>query len=331
MGSYLIYKLTINKNVSFLILLILRRIIIITRNIWISIWIYLEINLISFIFLIINYKNYFSIESRIFYFIAQTIASIIFLISIIFSLFYNLFFFFVLLSIIIKIGMAPLHFWVIIIIDKLSWILIYLLLTWQKLGPLILLFKYNNINNNTIFIFIIFSIFIGSLMGLNYSSLKKILAYSSINQLRWISISLIIFNKIFKIYFIIYIYLILINIIYFIYNNLNFIFQLINFKNIKLNIIIFLNLISLGGLPPFLGFFPKLIIIKLINNSIIIILIIFFTLISLFYYLRIILSRIILNSIKLYILTIKKNKNLIYITNIRIIRNLTLILFFILY
>jgi NADH-ubiquinone oxidoreductase chain 2 len=52
--------------------------------------------------------------------------------------------------------------------------------------------------------------------------------------------------------------------------NLNIIFIFFNFKffnisqtfftkkmNLILNILIFISLLSLGGLPPFLGFFPK--------------------------------------------------------------------------
>jgi NADH-ubiquinone oxidoreductase chain 2 len=60
--------------------------------------------------------------------------------------------------------------------------------------------------------------------------------------------------------------------------------------NLILNILIFISLLSLGGLPPFLGFFPKWLIIELlILNKIFfnILILLFFTLITLFFYLRI--------------------------------------------
>ena len=79
----------------------------------------LEINLLSFIPLIINSKNLFSSESSLKYFLTQALASSIFLFSIIlFFLFNNFnryefnFYFLILLnsSLIIKIGAAPFHF-----------------------------------------------------------------------------------------------------------------------------------------------------------------------------------------------------------------------------
>lgn len=289
----------------------------------------MEINLISFIFLILNYKNYSYIESRLIYFLIQTIASIILIFRLIFNEFYKFLIMFIILRLFIKVGIAPFHFWLILIIDLINWIIIYLLLTWQKIGPLLIFHEFNNIK--FIIYFLVFTLLIGSIIGLNYSSLKKIITYSSINQIRWIIISLILINKIFKFYFIIYIYLILI--IFYVFNffNLKNIFNLINLKkNNLITIFIFTTLISLGGLPPFIGFYPKLIIINLLNNSYIILVIILITLISLFYYLRIIISTIIINSLNLNFLN-KNNKLNIIIIRINIINNIILLFIIIIY
>lgn len=77
----------------------------------------LEINLISFISLIIINKYSFSIEASIIYFIFQSIASIIFLYSIIIyfyklKIIFNIILFIkiLLFSLIIKIGAAPIHY-----------------------------------------------------------------------------------------------------------------------------------------------------------------------------------------------------------------------------
>lgn len=85
--------------------------------------------------------------------------------------------------------------------------------------------------------------------------------------------------------------------------NLRYLRQLffINNKNLKVKFFIFINIFSIGGLPPFIGFFPKLlVIIYLINNKnyLIIFIIVIFNLITLYYYLRICYSTFLINSIK---------------------------------
>lgn len=235
----------------------------------------------------------------------------------------------IIFSLFLKIGIAPLHFWIIVIIEKLIWEINYLLLTWQKIAPLTLYYQFNN--NKFIIFFSIFRMFIGSIIGLNYSSLKKIIAFSSINQLRWIIISLFIFIKLSKLYYFFYIYIILVTIFSFKIFNLKYIYQFISLKNNFTNIIIFINLLSLGRLPPFIGFFPKLIIINLLNNSIFLLLIILFTLITLYYYIRIILCTIILNSLKLNITTYNYSKKINLFSKLNLINNLFILILLLIY
>lgn len=260
------------------------------------------------------------------YFLIQSIASILLLFSFIIILHYKSINIILFISIIIKIGRAPFHYWIPIIIEGINWLKIFILLTWQKINPLIILY-FNNYFN-LINIFILLSLIIGSISGLNYSSIKKIISFSSINQLRWIIIRLIN-NKLLKLYLIFYfftIWIIIKSIILFNIKYLNEIYNL-NIKNKFIKLFIFINFLSLGGLPPFLGFFPKLIIIIKINNLFILFFIIVITLITLFIYLRIILSIIILNSLKTNkIKKIINNNNFINITLFILFINLSLIL-----
>lgn len=72
--------------------------------------------------------------------------------------------------------------------------------------------------------------------------------------------------------------------------------------NLFIKISIFLVLFSLGGLPPFLGFFPKWIIIEILifnNIYILLLIIVFLTLITLYFYLRISFSSILINHLKI--------------------------------
>lgn len=307
MSSYLIYKnyfLFIYKNPSkilFFFILIIRTLLIISSTSWLRAWIALEINLISFIaFILINKKSNL-IEASIIYFISQSLASIIFLLSILINTLIlktsqqNLIWTskILLLALIIKIGAAPLHFWLPLTIEGISWINNYLLITWQKLGPIILV-SYNV--NFWLSIFIIISAITGAIGGLNQSSIKKLISFSSINQIRWFLLALSYKKALWNIYLFFYFFVLINVILIFITFNLNFINQiyLLNYNKIIL-IFIFISILSIGGLPPFLGFFPKILIIIRLSNYLLILLIILRTLITLYYYLRLIYFLILIN------------------------------------
>jgi NADH-ubiquinone oxidoreductase chain 2 len=337
----------IRQNLLFFFIIVFGSIITISSNSWLGAWIGLEINLISLIPLINKKNNLLSIEASLIYFINQALASSIFLFAILilicnrrrdYFLFNFNYLYLILRSLILKIGRAPFHFWLPLVMEGLTWINNLLLITWQKLAPFILISYCLKIN--LIYLFIILSSIFGSIGGFNQTSLRKIIAFSSINHIRWILSAIIINNIIWKIYFIIYSY-ISINLICLLnLFNLFFFNQLfsINFKNLNLKFILFINILSIGGLPPFLGFFPKIIIIQTLTNKfyyLILIILICFTLITLYFYLRLIYSRFILNLIQF------KNfykKNLININNNTFIlikfsylTNFSLIFLFIIY
>lgn len=258
--------------------------------------------------MIIDNKNLISNEASLKYFLIQAIASSVLLFAIILIIIknnfvsqiyvnFNYLFYIVLSSLSLKSGIAPFHFWFPGVIEGLSWINNLLLITWQKIAPLLLI-SYLIINN--VIILVILSILIGSLGGLNQTSIRKIIAFSSINHLGWILSSIIINENLWILYFILYSYLSL-TLIYF-FNlfkifHINQIFNLFfNFKIIKFSLII--NFLSLGGLPPFLGFFPKWLIIQylIINNHLfMLIIMVLITLITLYFYIRIRYSAFIIN------------------------------------
>lgn len=299
----------------------------------------LEINLLSFIPLITKTKknNLNNSEAALNYFLIQAFASIIILFSftsIIILININFFFlnsiiiyFLLLLTIlplILKLGAAPFHFWFPNVRETLNWINNLILITWQKLGPIIIL-SYLNLNNY-LFIFVFLSTFIGSIGGFNQLSLRKLMTFSSINHIGWIIISLIFNEFIWWIYFILY-SILNFSIIYlfktFQIFYLNQIYNLfINSYLIKFYLII--SILSLGGLPPFLGFFPKWLIIQsliLLKINIIILFLIIIRLITLFYYLKIAFTSHILNYNELNwnINPYFNKKNIIFIININFI------------
>jgi len=182
--------------------------------------------------------------------------------------------------------------------EGLTWINALILITWQKIAPLILI-SYLNIKY-LLLIRVILSVIIGAIGGLNQTSLRKLIAFSSINHLGWILRSLIFRESIWLIYFFFYSFLSFV--LTFIFNifklfHLNQLFSwFVNRKILKFTL--FINFLSLGGLPPFLGFLPKWLVIQqltLCNQYFLLTLIIISTLITLFFYLRICYSAFIIN------------------------------------
>lgn len=264
---------------------------------------------------LIRDNNLISTEASLKYFLTQALASSILLFSfivIIISKNYEIYYFLIidinfpiiiiLSSLLLKTGAAPFHFWFPNIIEGLSWINCFILITWQKIAPFILISYL--INEIIITICAILSVIFGALGGLNQSLLRKLIAYSSINHLGWIIRSLILNEVMWILYFLFYSFLTL-NMIY-LFNSwkifhINKIFSIFTqSKPLKFSIIF--NLLSLGGLPPFLGFIPKWLIINQLtinNNLLLTFILIAFTLITLYFYLRICYSGFILNNFEL--------------------------------
>nr|YP_009349844.1 NADH dehydrogenase subunit 2 [Conocephalus melaenus]AQM39980.1 NADH dehydrogenase subunit 2 [Conocephalus melaenus] len=290
------------SNWLFLSCLILGTMISICSNSWFSIWMGLEINLLSFIPLMTNKKNILNSEAALKYFLVQAFASAILLFSVIItSTSSNMDFFFdyesiysflVSSTVLLKMGAAPFHFWFPGVMEGLNWINCFILMTWQKIAPLVLL-SYVIEMNLFIYLIILISIIIGSLGGLNQTSLRKIMAYSSITHLGWMIAGLTVGDNLGFIYFLAYLFLTSgLVVLFFSYNvyhiNQNFMIML---RSAPTKLFLFVTLLSLGGLPPFLGFLPKWIIIQSLTQTLslsLIILMVISTLVTLFFYLRII-------------------------------------------
>nr|YP_588083.1 NADH dehydrogenase subunit 2 [Coreana raphaelis]AAY89302.1 NADH dehydrogenase subunit 2 [Coreana raphaelis] len=327
----------INSNKMFFIfILFFSTLISISSNSWLGCWIGLEINLLSFIPLISKNNNLLNSEASLKYFLTQSIASMNFLISIILLMITmknfeinHIFSMLINSSLLMKMGSVPFHFWFPNIMEGLSWLNCFILMTWQKISPMIILSYY--MNNKFIIIMTMFNVIIGALGGFNQLSLRKLLAFSSINNLGWLLMSLMISENLWLIYMILYSFMISIMCLLFYMLNIFFLNQLYNFNiNFSIKISIMINLFSLGGLPPFIGFFPKWIIINfLLNFNLFIISFIFImmSLIMLFLYIRIIYSSFMFFNFKMkWFKIFIKNKLIIYMNIFNFISLLGMIL-----
>lgn len=333
MGSYPIYEnifpflLIKYYKITFFIFIIIGTLITISSYSWLNIWLGLEINLISIIPLLSSENRQYPTESALKYFITQVIASLIFLFFIVqiikeneqTYIFQNKLILTGLFSrIITKIGGAPFHFWFPEVLEGLSWINCLLILTWQKIAPIIILI--NNFQFKAlIVIVIILSLIFRRILGLNQIRIRKILAYSSINHIAWILARIIQIKIVWLIYFFVYSIISVRLVVILNKFKIFFINQIRIFKTRKIeNFTFIINFFSLGGLPPFLGFFPKWLTINsliLRKNYFISILLITFTLISLFFYLRITFSTLTFSSVEKSIKTEYINKFLLIFIN----------------
>nr|YP_010688250.1 NADH dehydrogenase subunit 2 [Fusoleon stigmatus]WBR65444.1 NADH dehydrogenase subunit 2 [Fusoleon stigmatus] len=293
-------------NFLFMFILMLGSIISISSNSWLGAWMGLEINLLSFIPLLTNFKTTTSTESSLKYFIVQALASttLLFVVLLLsfnqkFFIEYNIYLNIMLNSaLLMKMGAAPFHSWFPEVMEGLSWMMSFILMTWQKIAPMMLI-SYC-LSYNFIYFIIIICILIGSIGGFNQTNLRSLMAYSSINHLGWMLSSLMISLTYWLIYFLFYSILSLsiislfnqLNIFYFnqIFSSLN------NLPIMKFSL--FCNFLSLGGLPPFTGFLPKWIIIQnlaTVNISLVVMMVVL-TLITLFFYIRLTYSAFMINS-----------------------------------
>ena len=270
---------------NFYFLLLVSIIISIRFNSRFIIWLRLEINMLRFLPIISSGLN-IELENSVKYFLIQRWASIIFLISYFFcSYFINSIRILLILSIFIKLGISPFHTWFISILKTCSLYILMLLSSLQKIIPLIIL-------NNVFFFFrifyfcIIITIIFLLIILSSVININKLLALSSLGNILWLISSNLLSLKLMILFLTIYVFLLMG--IYLFYNSFYYnLFIQINRINFFDKIIIVLLFISLGGIPPLLGFLRKFLILKIIfiyENLILFLIIIFSSLVLLYHY-----------------------------------------------
>nr|YP_010028965.1 NADH dehydrogenase subunit 2 [Grammomys surdaster]QOU09756.1 NADH dehydrogenase subunit 2 [Grammomys surdaster] len=270
-------------------------------------WVGLEINLLAFIPLLINKKNPRSTEAATKYFITQATASMMLLFTITLNykqlntwtfqqetntILLNM----TLIALSMKLGLAPFHYWLTEVTQGISLLTGLILLTWQKIAPISIMFQiYHLINPTIVLMLAIMSILMGAWGGLNQTQTRKIMAYSSISHMGWMLAILPYNPNLTLINLMIYIILTIPMFMMLLTNNsttINSISLMWN-KTPTMLMITTLLLLSLGGLPPLTGFLPKWIIItELLKNNCTIMTtsMAMLALINLFFYTRLIYS-----------------------------------------
>nr|QZK21974.1 NADH dehydrogenase subunit 2 [Drepanotermes sp. QLD_111] len=289
-----------STKVLLLITLVSGMLVSVSSNSWLGAWMGLEINLMSFIPLMSNVKNMYNTEASLKYFIVQVLASATLLFMVVMkTLTEDLFTFegsiytpmIICTPLLLKSGAAPFHWWFPGVMEGLSWENCALLMTVQKAAPLMLMSYLIDINTFTLSI-ILMSTIVGAIGGMNQTSMRKILTYSSINHTGWMLIALTTSENLWMVYFMIYSTLALTVVSAIKLSGVSFINQtmMTNSETKLMKFMMFTSLLSLGGLPPFLGFLPKWIVIQAMianNMTPLATIVVVTSLITLYYYLKI--------------------------------------------
>nr|YP_010165834.1 NADH dehydrogenase subunit 2 [Didelphis imperfecta]QRV59768.1 NADH dehydrogenase subunit 2 [Didelphis imperfecta] len=274
---------------------------------WLTAWMGLEINTLAIIPLMTKPHHPRSTESAVKYFMIQATASMIILFSAIFNasttnqwitgqISNTSASFMMTIALAMKLGLAPFHFWVPEVTQGIPLLSGMILLTWQKIAPISIFYQISpSLNMSLLMILSITSTLLGGWGGLNQTQLRKILAYSSIAHMGWMTIIIMIYPS-----------LTILNLILYLTSTITMFMVLNQSSSTKINslsilwnksapnmIIITLTLLSLGGLPPLTGFMPKWLILQELinfNNIPLAMILALSTLLNLFFYMRIIYS-----------------------------------------
>nr|YP_001650776.1 NADH dehydrogenase subunit 2 [Aulorhynchus flavidus]BAF74900.1 NADH dehydrogenase subunit 2 [Aulorhynchus flavidus] len=195
------------------------------------------------------------------------------------------------LALALKLGLAPLHTWLPEVLQGLDLTTGLIMSTWQKLAPFILLLNINHPNSYLLVTLGLTSTLVGGWGGLNQTQLRKILAYSSVAHLGWMTLVMCFFPSLSLLTLFSYIIMTFPAFLLFKLNNSTTINSLATSwaKAPALTCVTPLILLSMGGLPPLMGFLPKWLIIQELTKqqlTTIAMLAAFAALLSLYFYLR---------------------------------------------
>nr|YP_009991571.1 NADH dehydrogenase subunit 2 [Chloroceryle aenea]AWX35969.1 NADH dehydrogenase subunit 2 [Chloroceryle aenea]QNN84380.1 NADH dehydrogenase subunit 2 [Chloroceryle aenea] len=283
--------------------LLLGTTITISSNHWMTAWTGLEINTLAILPLISKSHHPRAIEAAIKYFLVQAAASAMILFSStinawhtgqwdITQLTHPTSSLLLTTAVAMKLGLVPFHFWFPEVLQGSPMTTALLLSTMMKFPPITILYMTSHsLNPNLLTLMAISSTALGGWMGLNQTQVRKILAFSSISHLGWMTIITLYNPKLTLLTF--YLYTLMTSTVFLTLNttkSMKLSTTMTSWtKTPTLNATLMLTLLSLAGLPPLTGFLPKWLIIQELTKqemTLSALIISLLSLLGLFFYLR---------------------------------------------
>nr|AIN42954.1 NADH dehydrogenase subunit 2 [Trochilus polytmus] len=268
-------------KLTFSMSLMLGTTITISSSHWMSAWAGLEINTLAILPLISKSHHPRAIEAAIKYFLVQAAASTLLLFASMINAWHTgqwditqlnhpTSSLLLTTAIAMKLGLVPFHFWFPEVLQGSPLITAMLLSTVMKFPPITIFFLTSHSLNPTLLTAMaITSAALGGWMGLNQTQTRKILAFSSISHLGWMTIILIYSPKLTLMTF--YLYCTMTGAIFLALNatkSLKLSMMMTSWtKAPMLNTTLMMALLSLAGLPPLTGFLPKWLIIQELSKQ----------------------------------------------------------------
>nr|AFP67674.1 NADH dehydrogenase subunit 2 [Saurodactylus fasciatus] len=169
------------------------------------------------------------------------------------------------LAIAMKLGIAPAHLWLPDVIQGSTMTTALIMSTWQKLAPLALLYyTTNHLPPNIMLMLGLTSALLGSWTGLNQTQTRKIMAFSSIAHMGWLTTTFALSQSLTTLTLLTYLTLTTTTFITLTMTSTKTITDMGTSWSYSptLLTLMMMTLMSLGGLPPLTGFTPKWLIIK---------------------------------------------------------------------
>nr|YP_009131533.1 NADH dehydrogenase subunit 2 [Argyroneta aquatica]AIL95167.1 NADH dehydrogenase subunit 2 [Argyroneta aquatica] len=214
---------------------------------WFLVWMGLELNMISFVLLIYSREDMKTVESCLKYFFVQSLGSSIFMM--VFYLNGSGFEFLSSLVLSYKMGGGPFFFWFPSMCDGISWYSCFMLMSFQKLIPLMLMVELIGVG---LWAVVFLSILSGAIGSFNQVRMKVLMAFSSINQMGWLLMCMILNKTIWVSYYLTYIVVLFVVLYKMKDGEVN---NYLGVMSLESKWWVLLMLMNLGGIPPFLGFF----------------------------------------------------------------------------
>nr|YP_010406816.1 NADH dehydrogenase subunit 2 [Pardosa pusiola]URC16617.1 NADH dehydrogenase subunit 2 [Pardosa pusiola] len=217
---------------------------------WFLLWLGLEINMMIFIMLMYKENSMLKIESCLKYFFIQSVGS-----AVLMSCFYlnkEWMDFIVCLLLGYKIGAGPFFFWFPSVCSGLSWMSCFVLMSLQKIIPLMIMGIFISW---VIYMMVVLSLFFGIFGCYNQKNLKQLIAYSSVYHMGWIMLCNFSGDLNWFVYLLLYSLMIFPVMKFF---SSLFFEDFMMLMKMKYKGWIILMMLSMAGMPPFLGFFLKL-------------------------------------------------------------------------